>query len=173
MLAVLGPTAIVSSDLQRARATAAALAEATGLGVTIDPGLREMYAGAWQGRLDSELRAEFPDELRAWSMGDEVRPGGGETRTEVAVRMVEAVDRALASVSDDGTLVVVTHGGAARSAVCAMLGLPRETWGSFGVFSNCSWAVLAETGWAPPYPAWRLTEYNAGSLPVPALADDR
>jgi len=103
----------------------------------------------------------------------QLRGGGGETRTEVAARMVDAVDRALISVPDDGTLVVVTHGGAARTAVCSMLGLPRETWGSFGVFANCSWAVLAETGWPAPHPAWRLTEYNAGSLPVPAIGDDR
>jgi probable phosphoglycerate mutase len=173
MLAVLGPTAIVSSDLARARDTAEALARATGLGVTTDSDLREVHAGTWQGLLRQELLDGHGKDLQAWSMGDEVRPGGGETRTEVAARMLAAIDRALISVAEGGTLVVVTHGGAARSAVCAMLGLPRETWAAFGVFANCSWAVLTETGWPPPYPAWRLTEYNAGSLPVPAVGDDR
>lgn len=174
MLAVLGPVSIVSSDLVRARETAAALGRATGLDVAVDPGLRETYADAWQGLLRAELERDHGPDLTAWSRGEDMRPGGGgETRTEVAARMVDAIDRALISVPDDGTLVVVTHGGAARTAVCAMLGLPRETWASFGVFSNCSWAVLAETGWPEPHPAWRLTEYNAGSLPVPAVGDDR
>jgi len=38
--------------------------------------------------------------------------------------------------------------------------------------SNCAWSILSEnsTGFGP---AWRLQEYNAGSLPTPALADDR
>ena len=173
MLAVLGPTAIVSSDLERARATAAPLAALTGLSVTSDPGLRETYAGVWQGRVRADLERDHRADLLAWSKGDEIRPGGGETRTEVAARMVAAIERALISVSTGGTLVVVTHGGAARTAACAMLGLPRSTWSSFGVLANCSWTVLAETGWAAPYPAWRLTEYNAGSLPVPAVGDDR
>ena len=174
MLAVLGPTAIVSSDLIRARRTAEALAAATGLPVAIDPGLRETFADRWQGMLRPELERDHGPELLAWSRGEDIRPGGGgETRSEVAERMLGAIDRALLSVGPGGTLAVVTHGGAARSAVCAMLGLPRPTWGAFGVFSNCSWAVLTETGWPQPHPAWRLTEYNAGSLPVPALGDDR
>ena len=174
MLAVLGPSAIVSSDLVRARVTAEALSRQTGLDVAVDPDLRETYADAWQGLVRAELERDHATALTAWSRGEDIRPGGGgETRTEVAERMVAAVRRALVSVPDDGTLVVVTHGGAARTAVCAMLGLPRETWGSFGVFANCSWAVLGETGWPAPHPAWRLTEYNAGSLPVPAIGDDR
>ena len=34
--------------------------------------------------------------------------------------------------------------------------------------SNCSWSVLAIR-----YGAWRLLEYNAGTLPEPVLSDDR
>ena len=49
LLAALQPHALVSSDLRRARDTAAALATLTGLEAVSDPRLRETYAGAWQG----------------------------------------------------------------------------------------------------------------------------
>lgn len=173
MLAVLGPTVVVSSDLMRARATAEALSQATGVPVAVDADLRETYAGRWQGLVRTELDRDNAAELLSWSRGDEIRPGGGETRVEVADRMVAAVERALGGVHEGGTLVVVTHGGSARVAIGAMLGLPRTSWSSLGVLANCSWSVLQETGWGDPYPAWRLAEYNAGSLPAPAVGDDR
>jgi len=51
------------------------------------------------------------------------------------------------------------------------MGLPAKTWVSLGIISNCSWIVLNEP--AEPHLPWRLVEYNAGSLPTPALSDDR
>jgi probable phosphoglycerate mutase len=173
MLAVLAPSAIVSSDLVRARSTADALARMTGLTVAVDPDLRETYAGTWQGKVRAELEREHAEDLAAWGRGDELRPGGGELRSEVAERMLRAIDRALLSVPVDGTLVVVTHGGAARTAIGALLGLPQPSWSALGVVANCAWSVLSETGWGVGYPRWRLTEYNAGSLPAPAIGDDR
>jgi glucosyl-3-phosphoglycerate phosphatase len=171
-LSHLAPDRIISSDLSRARVTAEALASLTGLGVHEDAGLRETYAGAWQGLTRTELEEQFGDELAMWSSGSDVRPGGGETRLEVAARMVVAVDRALATVEAGQTLVVATHGGAARAAIGAYLGLPPEHWAALGVLANCAWSVLLENV-SGHGPAWRLQEYNAGSLPVTALADDR
>ncbi|MEI6362522.1 MAG: histidine phosphatase family protein [Actinomycetes bacterium] len=171
-LAKLQPSRIVSSDLSRARLTADELAALTGLPVHPDPGLRETFAGEWEGLTRPELEERFGEQLSQWAAGADVRPGGGETRVEVAQRVVAAVDRALEHVGAGETLVVATHGGSARAAIGAFLGLPPEHWAALGVLTNCAWSVLQEnmTGFGP---AWRLQEYNAGSLPVPALADDR
>ena len=171
-LAQLDPAAIVSSDLSRARATADALAALTGVQVRTDEGLRETYAGVWQGLTRAELEERFGDELAAWAAGSDLRPGGGETRLEVAQRMVAVVDRELAQLEAGRTLVVATHGGSARAAIGALLGLPPEHWAALGVLANCAWSVL-EANASGHGPAWRLQEYNAGSLPVTALADDR
>ena len=169
-LAQLPPERIVASDLIRARVTADQLSEITGLPVSCDEGLRETFAGEWQGLTRQELQERFGEELQSWASGSDVRPGGGETRVEVAERMVAAVDRALLDVSD--TLVVVTHGGSARAGIASLIGLPSEHWAALGVLTNCAWSVLTEnTGTHGP--PWRLQEYNAGSLPEPALADDR
>jgi probable phosphoglycerate mutase len=171
-LARLHPARIISSDLSRAHATARALADLTGLDVHLDAGLRETYAGAWQGLTRAELEERFGEELALWASGSDVRPGGGETRVEVADRVVAVVQREIAAMEKGRTLVVATHGGSARAAIGALLGLPPEHWAALGVLSNCAWSVLEENATGQGS-AWRLQEYNASSLPVTALADDR
>jgi probable phosphoglycerate mutase len=171
-LARMRPHRIISSDLSRARATAEALAGLTGLTVDEDIALRETFAGEWQGLTRTELEERFGAELADWSAGSEIRPGGGETRREVADRMVSSIDRALADVPPGQTLVVATHGGSARAAIGALLGLPIEHWAALGVLANCAWSVLEENA-SERGPRWRLQDYIAGSLPVTALADDR
>lgn len=171
-LARLKPDRIISSDLSRARQTAEALAGIVGVPVVSDADLRETFAGEWEGLTRSELEARFGTQLAHWGAGSDVRPGGGETRVEVAARVMAAVDRGLQDVGPGQTLIVATHGGSARAGIGAMLGLPPEHWAALGVLANCAWSVLQEnvSGFGP---GWRLQEYNAGSLPVPALADDR
>ncbi len=172
LLAALTPDLIVSSDLRRASDTAAPLADILKQPVHVDEGLRETYAGRWEGQVAQDILADDGDAYRAWQRGEDVRAGTtGERRSEVAERAVAAVKRALAQLSDtSGTVVVVTHGGAGRAVVGRMLGLPQEHWGALGGLSNCSWSVLAETDDGT---RWRLLEHNAGSLPEPVLGDDR
>lgn len=172
LLVHLTPNRIVSSDLSRAFATAQALAALTGLEVVADPRLRETFAGEWEGLRRPELLADYGDELARWASDSYARPGGGETRVEVAERMVEAIDAYVSELPARGTLIVATHGGSARAAIGALLELPPENWGCLGVLSNCAWSILTENT-TDHGPAWRLQEYNAGSLPTPALADDR
>lgn len=177
LLVELGPELIISSDLARARETAEMLAQIIGVAVVPDERLRETFAGTWEGRTRTELEQQFGDELASWSAGSMIRPGGGETRVEVAERMVEAIEESLVELAPGRTLIVATHGGAARAATGALLGLPIDHWAALGVLTNCAWSVLLENvprpGGERHGPAWRLQEYNAGSLPAVALADDR
>jgi len=168
MLGGLKPDLIVSSDLRRAADTAAALGEVTGLEIAFDPGLRETFAGEWEGLRRPEIQERFGVELAAWSGGEDVRPGGGESRSEVADRTVAALLRALDGLEDGATLIAVSHGGAIRTAIGRLLELPQTLWGALGPLSNCSWSVLEETR-----VGWRLLEHNAGSLPEPVLGDER
>ena len=168
VLSALEPAAIVSSDLVRAAATAAELGAATGLEVCYDPGLRESDLGAWQGLTRAEVEERFPGEAEAWLRGAADRRGGGETMQEVADRCVAATGAALEKLDDGATLVVVTHGGSGRVLIASLVGLPPEHWRALGALANCSWSVLT-TGRG----GWVLQEHNAGSLPEPALSDDR
>lgn len=173
MLATLRPTNIVSSDLKRAHDTAKSLGDLVGIEPTLDEGLRETYAGIWQGMTRKEIEAQYGDEMEQWAAAVNIRPGGdGETRLEVSERMVAAIERALVHVPENGMLVVVSHGGATRVGIGAMLGLPQEYWTTLGVLGNCAWAVLQEQ--PGNYGSkWRLHEFNAGTLPEPTFADDR
>ncbi|MFZ8910383.1 MAG: histidine phosphatase family protein [Candidatus Nanopelagicales bacterium] len=178
MLASLPPSAIISSDLTRTRQTASPLVAITGIEPAYDEGLRETFAGEWEGKTRPVLLEEYGNDLHRWSADPLMRAGGhGETRVEVADRVVAAIDRGLAGLPDDGVLIVVTHGGAARAGIGRLLGLPPEHWGALGVLTNCSWSVLLEN--TSHGPDWRLQEYNAGSLPeaIPPSgvwpADDR
>ncbi len=172
LLVGLRPARIISSDLVRASRTAQALSELANVEVETFVGLRETNAGIWEGLTREELVANHGDELAAWAAGSNLRPGGGETRTEVAQRVIEVINQELTTVGDHETLVVVTHGGSARAAIAMMLELPPEHWAALGVLSNGAWSVLSEKD-SPFGPPWRLQEYNARSLPVPALGDDR
>lgn len=180
LLAGLSPSAIMSSDLVRARTTAEELARLTGLVVATDKRLREIDVGAWQGLTFDEVEQRFPDEVAEWRDGREGRRGGGETLVEVAERAVEAVLEVLPTISDGETLVVATHGAAGRALVASLIGLPTPNWHALGSLANCCWSVIAEVGPGPvdgPQPgsigAWRLLEYNAGTLPEPVVGDDR
>lgn len=170
LLAAMRPSVLVSSDLQRARSTAAALASAAGLTVTEDPGLREIELGTWQGLTRPEVQEQFPEEYTAWLAGDDVRRGHGETYAEVGERCSAVLRAALEKVPAGGVLVAVVHGGTARAAIGTMLSLDPTAWWRFAPLGNCRWSVLleAERG-------WRLEEHNAGQLPSPdeGRGDDR
>ncbi len=171
LLMALRPQSIVSSDLSRARDTASALAQRCGLDVGTDPRLRETDGGSWEGRRREELLLEDPDTYRAWLAGEHVRPGGdGEDRTQVGKRVMAAIEDAVGRTDPGRTVVVVTHGGAARAVLSPLLNRPFEQLRYFAVMRNAAWSAFAETG--DPHTPWSVLEYNARSLPEPAEADD-
>ncbi|WP_189108336.1 histidine phosphatase family protein [Streptomyces camponoticapitis] len=167
LLASLRPDAIVASDLQRVVATANELASLTGLPVSYDSALRETYAGAWQGLTHEEIVERFGEQYLAWKRGEPVRRGGGELETEVADRAAPVVLRHADKLPDNGTLVVVSHGGTIRTTIGRLLGLEAHHWEGLGGLSNCCWSILGEG-----VRGWRLQEHNAGTLPEPVLGDD-
>lgn len=167
LLASLKPDAIVASDLKRAAATANELADLTGLPVTHEQGLQETYAGEWQGLTHDEIITRFGDQYAAWKRGESVRRGGGELETEVADRAAPIVLRHAEKLPENGTLVVVSHGGTIRTTIGRLLGLDSHHWEGLGGLSNCCWSVLGQGA-----RGWRLLEHNAGTLPEPVLGDD-
>ena len=84
MLARLKPDRILSSDMSRATDTAQALADLVGVPVESTEALREINGGIWEGKRATELASD--PEYVAWSSGVDVRAGGAERRSDVAVR---------------------------------------------------------------------------------------
>lgn len=168
LLADMEPTKIISSDLQRAHATALELAALVDLPVEIDPNLREINGGKWEGKTGIENRAEDFANFVRWIDGDDSPAGDtGERRSEVAERVVAAIKNALISGEEGQTLVVVTHGGAARCVLGAMLELPLTNWGAIGGLSNAAWSILQRNP-----RGWHLVEHNAGTIPEPIYGEE-
>jgi len=170
VLAGLKPNRIISSDLIRAQATAAALADLTNLKVEINPGLRETNGGLWEGKTAPENRATHGDLFANWyEGGDEPAGVTGERRSDVAKRAVSVIEKETTNFS--GTIVFVTHGGTVRSVLGSILKLPIAQWGVIGGLSNAGWSVLELTKHHTGS-RWYLAEHNAGSLPEPVIGDD-
>jgi broad specificity phosphatase PhoE len=110
----LGFGAVISSDLRRARRTAEILAATLGLPVTVDPDLREIDVGDWQGLTRAEIEAGWPGELADWSEGRSESPPGGETRAHLVERARAALARAAAGASPGDRLLLVSHGALIR-----------------------------------------------------------
>jgi probable phosphoglycerate mutase len=130
-LAGEGIEAIVTSDLVRARDTAQAVADRTGLPLAFDPGLRERHFGIFQGHTYAEVERRWPEQSARWRRREPAFGAeGGETLQGFYERCVGAATR-LAAAHAGRTLLLVTHGGVLdclyRAASRIALDAPR-TW---------------------------------------------
>jgi probable phosphoglycerate mutase len=111
-----GELTVASSDLRRALETARALNRALGGRLAVEPDLREVDVGAWEGLTPAEARARFPAEWQQWVAGVDVRRGGGETLAEAGRRVGGCIEALLASAGR-GPVVVVGHGMALQAGL--------------------------------------------------------
>jgi probable phosphoglycerate mutase len=124
--AKLGLTALYCSPKHRARQTIAPLARAIGLEPTIEPGLREIAYGRWEGRKESEIRVSEPEAYAAWHADPAMAsPPGGETGFDIAGRALPVLAR-VREQHPTGRVLLVSHKATVRVLVCALLGMPLQ-----------------------------------------------
>ena len=106
---------VYSSDLQRAHATARAIArhnchvaDAT---VHLHPGLRERAFGKFEGHTYAHIEASWPAESLRWRQREpDFAPEGGETPVQLMDRVAQTVHH-LAAQHPGEQIVLVAHGG--------------------------------------------------------------
>ena len=135
---------VVTSDLRRARETAALLGYPD---AWPDARWREINVGAWAGRPLSEFPAGSEP---AWR-GGPLRAPDGETWDELQARVGDAVDELIA---EGGSWLVICHGGVVRAALSHVTGAdPQRVAGpgnaSVTVVRTGSPARLEAYGWTP------------------------
>ena len=162
--------AFFTSDLQRARETAAPLASAWGQEPVVVPGLREQSFGVWEGLDVPTIKDRYGAMWQDWLQhhGDFALPGG-ESLRQFHTRVLAAVQQ-IAHAALGQRLAIVTHGGVLdmlwRSAhglsldglrACEIpnTGLNRLRWvqcDGKGTLHIDSWADDAHLAGMPPQP---------------------
>jgi probable phosphoglycerate mutase len=114
--------AIYVTPLRRTAQTAAPLAERLGLEPAVEPDLREVFLGEWEGGLFRQhVRALHPTVLEMREVGRwDVIPGA-EPGAEFAGRVRAGIDR-IAVAHRDQRVVAVVHGGVIGQAIANATG---------------------------------------------------
>jgi broad specificity phosphatase PhoE len=112
---------IVTSDLERTRVTAEAIAFNHGLPVHEDTDLRELSFGDWEGYTFDEVLARDADLVSLWR-ADPVKnaPPGGETVAQLRDRCARALTH-WQTRYPESTVVWVTHGALIGVLLCHVL----------------------------------------------------
>jgi broad specificity phosphatase PhoE len=135
-----------ASDLARARQTLDVLlaGRAEGPPVRLDPDLRELNFGAWEGLTYADIAAR--PEGPAVLAGERAAPGG-ESLADLTVRVRRFLDRLERDgvAGGDGATLVVAHGGPLRVLLCLLLGLPQTAHWRF----RLDHTSLSEVHWEP------------------------
>lgn len=109
---------VVASDLDRCTETLSIALPSRS--PRLDPRLREIDFGAWEGRSWEECEAMDPERMAAWmARPEETTPPDGERFEHFAARLDEAVN----TLPPMGSALIVTHGGPIRWIVARALGL--------------------------------------------------
>lgn len=148
-------TAIVSSPLSRASASAILLAEGRSIEVNIDPSLIEVDFGPFEGATPAQLRQDTSRAaaFAAWSSEVEPQfPHGVETLDQASARAERFLQR-MAELP--GSKLVVTHGAFLRVLLAScVLGMPASYYQRLRV-DNASLSIVS---WDDGVP--RLVGFN-------------
>lgn len=111
--------AVISSPLQRARATAERIGEACGVPVESDERLIELDYGEWDERPLAELPVDMAEQ---WRTDAAYAPSGGESLETVGDRVAGCMTD-LQTRAVNGRVIAVSHVSPIKAAVIRSLGL--------------------------------------------------
>jgi broad specificity phosphatase PhoE len=115
-------SALISSDLMRARETAETIGLALNLRQDRDPRLREIDIGAWSGLTPEQIAVAFPDEWEQWQgRSAQLRRGSGESYADAHARISPALTD-IARGFPGQRVLVVSHGGILRAYLAGLMG---------------------------------------------------
>lgn len=133
-------TAILSSPLQRAMATAEVIASQHQLPVEIDQGLKELKVGDLEGISISNLRTTFSRFLlKWWQNGEAMKLPNGESLVDLQQRVWKVIEgllerhRSVSELNKDATAVVVSHYFVTLAIIFKALNLSPDCFTKFKV----------------------------------------
>lgn len=118
--------AVYASDLSRAFETAIPIARSHSLTVIPCKGLREIFAGEWEGKSFDELDREYPESFGIWKNDlGHAHPDGGESVAQLFERILATLSD-IAKSNQGKTICIATHATPIRSVCVAASGGKAE-----------------------------------------------
>jgi len=139
---------IVTSPLARCREPAEVWAAQAGISVSIEPRIREMEYGAWEGLSREEIEARFPGMLARWRANPVGMQIPEAEDFEAFARRVQAGWRDILRTRQGKHVLVVAHSGSLRVILAHVLGAPLTAVRWFDVPYG-SWSRVRYAGGAP------------------------
>ena len=128
--------AIYSSPLHRALHTAGSIAYGRRLDVIQDDRLKERSYGLWTGRLEADVRKEYPE---TWNSDWRIcGTPGGESQAQLVIRASSFLDSIL-NRHPEGHIAVVSHECLLGAMLGTILKMPLEMHEAIR-FKNCGYA---------------------------------
>ncbi|MEB3224255.1 MAG: histidine phosphatase family protein, partial [Synechococcus sp.] len=123
----------VTSPMSRPKETAEIILQAhPNVTLATHPQLEEIGHGLWEGKLESEIEADFPGMLQEWKTTPEtVQMPEGENLQQVWDRANQAWDEIVTQYSQTPNQVglVVAHDAINKVILCRVMGLqPKDIW---------------------------------------------
>jgi alpha-ribazole phosphatase len=132
---------VYASDLTRARYTARLALPASE--IRLEPRLREIHFGSWEGKRWGSLQGEDKRALQAWRKDPyRERAPGGESYEDLLGR----VSAWLAELPASGRVAAFAHGGTIRCALYHFTGLPESAAWRFQVGTGSVTRLLLSEG---------------------------
>ena len=128
------PRFLFASDLKRAQQAAAVFAARFAVEPLIDPRLREVNLGEWDGRRWDEIMRSDAARYEHWTNNWVITEApGGESFADVVRRTGAWLSSLLGSTGDEDIVLAVAHAGSIRAVLCHALGLPPARAGALRI----------------------------------------
>jgi broad specificity phosphatase PhoE len=135
---------VQSSPLERARETAAPIAQHSGARIEVEAAINEIDLGEWTGRSFEEIKSD--PAWQQWNTARQVsRAPGGESMLEAQQRVISHLDDVRRS-HPTGRVALVSHSDVLRSIVLYYLGMSLDEFARIEI-SPASISTLVVENW--------------------------
>ncbi len=148
--------AIVSSGMQRTQETALAIASTNGhrLQPVIEPDLREIHLGAWEGLTPEEIDARYPGAYDRWRLIPSSTLIPNAERLEIFLQRVRGARERLLATLQAEEAVIVAHGGVIAALLADALCTTYDHCLQHVALDNAGISAVAFEAGRPPSVLW-------------------
>ncbi|WNS75920.1 histidine phosphatase family protein [Bacillus sp. DTU_2020_1000418_1_SI_GHA_SEK_038] len=138
---------IISSPSKRTYETAKLVVGETNEAIETDERLMEIHLGDWQGKVEEDIKREYPDQFHAyWNLPASFESVDGESFHDVKERILEFLME-LERYTPSGNVLVVTHGVVIKALYLLCRNAPiEEIWNPPFIYGTSLTMIKMQNG---------------------------